>query len=461
MPCRRFTPADGARRTTLMRLLRICAAAICGVFLLAVWQRPAMGQAAVPAATAGDEAGKQPPQSDQAYHLPPDKLAKAITLNKIRLALEIAGTLWGLAVLWLLLATRTAAGAEAWVQRVTRLRWVQGLLFFALFFVVSAAASLPLDAIGHAVSRHYAISVQGWGGWLGDQGKSLALSVIFGSLILLLFSWIVRVSPRAYWVWLWAIAVPLACAAIVVTPVVIDPLFNKFEPLSKTHAELVGKLEKVVARTGTDIPPERMFLMKASEKSNGLNAYVTGMGATKRFVMWDTATDRLPDDEVMFVFGHESGHYVLNHIPKMLSIMAVALFFVFWGSARFAEWMVGRFGARWEIETVGSRAGFLTLIFALSIVGFFLTPAGNTMSRHFEHEADVYGQEAIHGLVPDPQKTAISGFNHLGEAWLDDPDPNPIVEFWDYNHPSVKNRANFAAHYDPWANGGHGEFFAQ
>jgi STE24 endopeptidase len=81
------------------------------------------------------------------------------------------------------------------------------------------------------------------------------------------------------------------------------------------------------------------------------------------------------------------------------------------------------------------------------------------MSRHFEHEADVYGQEAIHGLVADPQKTAVSGFNHLGEAWLDDPDPNPIVEFWDYSHPSVKNRANFAAHYDPWANGGRGQFF--
>jgi STE24 endopeptidase len=201
--------------------------------------------------------------------------------------------------------------------------------------------------------------------------------------------------------------------------------------------------------------------MMASEKSNGLNAYVTGMGASKRFVMWDTATDRLPDDEVMFVFGHESGHYVLNHIPKMLTIMAVALFFVFWVSARFAEWMVRRFGARWQTESVSGRAGFLTLILALSIVGFFLTPASNTMSRHFEHEADVYGQEAIHGLVADPQKTAISGFNHLGEAWLDDPDPNPIVEFWDYNHPSVKNRANFAAHYDPWANGGHGRFFAQ
>ena len=399
------------------------------------------------------------PKSDQAYSLPPDKLAQAITLNKIRLALEIVGTLWGLAVLWLLLATRAAAGLGAWTQRVVSKRWIQGLLFFGAFFLITTLASFPLDAIGHTVSRHYGISVQGWASWFGDQGKGLAITLVFGSLILLLFNMIVRVSPRRYWMWLWLISLPLIVFSVFITPLIIDPLFNKFEPLTNTHAALVTKLETVVARTGTNIPPERMFLMKASAKSNGLNAYVTGLGATKRFVMWDTATDRLPDDEVLFIFGHESGHYVLNHIPKMLGGMAVALFFVFWACAAFAEGLVRRYGSRWQIESVSSRAGFLTLIFALSIAGFVLTPASNTFSRHFEHQADVYGQEAIHGLVADPQKTAVSGFNHLGEAWLEDPNPNAFVEFWDSNHPSVKNRANFAAHYDPWANGGRGEFF--
>jgi STE24 endopeptidase len=399
------------------------------------------------------------PQSDQAYNLPPDKLAQAITLNKIRLALEIIGTLWGLAVLWLLLATRAAAGLSTWTQRVVSNRWLQGLLFFGAFFLITTLASLPLDAIGHTVSRHYGISVQGWASWFGDQGKGLGITLVIGSLILLLFNRIVRASPRHYWMWLWLISLPLILFSVFITPLVIDPLFNKFEPLTNTHAALVSKLETVVARTGTNIPPERMFLMKASAKSNGLNAYVTGLGATKRFVMWDTATDRLPDDEVLFIFGHESGHYVLNHIPKMLAGMAVALFFVFWACAAFAEGLVRRYGSRWQIDSVSSRAGFLTLIFALSIAGFVLTPASNTFSRHFEHQADVYGQEAIHGLVADPQKTAVSGFNHLGEAWLEDPNPNAVVEFWDYNHPSVKNRANFAAHYDPWANGGRGEFF--
>ncbi len=90
--------------------------------------------------------------------------------------------------------------------------------------------------------------------------------------------------------------------------------------------------------------------MKASEKTNGLNAYVSGLGATKRIVVWDTTAGRVPDDVVMFVFGHESGHYVLNHIPKMLTGFAVALFFVYWGCAAFADWLARRFG-EWGLRS--------------------------------------------------------------------------------------------------------------
>jgi Zn-dependent protease with chaperone function len=415
------------------------------------------------AQSAAPEASAQPAsnQAQSAYSLPPDKLAKAIAINRIRNIMDIVVGLWGIAVLWLLLATRAAAGLARWAERCVSRRWLQGLLFFAVLIVVLTVANLPFDIFGHHVSRAYGISVQGWGSWLGDQSKSLALSVVFGSLVMLLFNWIVRRWPRRYWLGVWAATLPILIVVLFVSPL-LEPIFNKFEPLSKDHAVLVGELEQVVARTGTKIPPERMFLMKASEKTNGLNAYVSGIGATKRIVVWDTTAGRIPDDEVMFVFGHESGHYVLNHIPKMIAGMAGALFFVYWACAGFAGWLAARFGARWHLDgnaPLASRAGFVVLLFAVSVAGFVLEPASNTFSRHFEHEADVYGQEAIHGLVPDPQKTAVAGFQALGEAWLEDPNPNPAIEFWEYNHPSVKTRANFAASYDPWANGGHGKFF--
>jgi Zn-dependent protease with chaperone function len=422
--------------------------------------QPASAAAVAPATPAQ-------PASTQAYRLPPDKLAKAIALSHIRIALDITGSLWCLAVLWLLLSTRWAAELSAWTERRLRRRWLQGLLFFAAFLVVITLANLPLDLIGHTVSRHYGISVQGWGSWFGDQGKGLCLSLLFGTPVLLLFNWLVRVSPRRYWCWIWLVTLPLIVLSTFATPL-LSPLFDKFEPLTQNHPALVTKLETVVARTGTRIAPDRMFLMKASAKSTGINAYVTGIGATKRFVMWDTTTDHLPDDEVLFIFGHESGHYVLNHIPQELSGGAVGLFFVLWGSAALAGWLARRFGVCWRLggteigqNPLASRQGFLVLLFVLSTVSIVLQPASNTFSRHFEHEADVYGQEAIHGLVADPQKVAVSAFNHMGEVWLEDPNPSPFVEFWEYDHPSVQTRANFAAHYNPWANGGHGRFFTK
>lgn len=428
------------------------------VMLAGLTSRHGCAQVPTAAQPSQQEPSAQQAASEQTYSLPPDKLAKAIALNRIRTWLDLGGSVWGLIVLWLLLVTHIAAGLEARAERVVRSRWLQGLLFFAVFLVILTVASMPLDAAGHLASRHFGISVQGWGGWLGDQAKALGLSVLVGAPVLLLFNWIVRVSPRRFWVWIWVASLPIIVLTIFVAPL-IEPLFDKFEPLSEHHADLVVELEKVVARTGTNIPPDRMFLMKASAKTNGLNAYVTGIGATKRIVVWDTTAGRIPDDEVLFVFAHETGHYVLHHIPKMLTGSAVALFFVFWGCAAFSTWLVRRFGARWHVDALSSRTGFVVLIFALSLAGFLLEPASNAFSRHFEHQADVYGQEAIHGIVPDPQKTAVAGFNALGEAWLEDPNPNPFIEFWTSSHPSVQQRSNFAAHYNPWANGGHGEFF--
>jgi STE24 endopeptidase len=405
--------------------------------------------------------------ASQAYTLPPDKLARAVALNRIRNILDIVYGLWGIGVIGLLLATGAAARLEGWAHGVSKRRWLQGILFFAVVLIVITLGSLPLDIYAHHVSRSYGISVQGWAGWVGDQAKSLGLTVLLATPVLLLFNWIVRRWPRRYWFSIWLVTLPLMVFSLFIAPL-LEPLFNQYEPLTKNYSALVDKLETVVTRTGTNIPPERMFLMIASVKTNGLNAYVNGIGATKRIVVWDTTAGRVPDDEVMYIFGHESGHYVLNHIPKMLFITAIGAFFVFWACAALAASLARRYGSRWRLldqdpaaPPLATRAGFVVLIFAITIAGFVLEPAVNTMSRHFEHQADVYGQEAVHTLVPDPQKTAVAAFNALGEAYLEDPNPNPFIEFWEYNHPSVKNRANFAAHYDPWANGGHGEFFAK
>lgn len=395
----------------------------------------------------------------QAYTLPPDELAKAINLSRIRNFLAFAGGIWGIIFLWLLLRTRAAAGVERWTERRVRRRWLQGVIFFLLLLIAVFLAGLPLDWFGQFASRSYGISVQSWRSWLGDEGTSLGLTVAVGTPLLLFFNRVVRRWPRRFWFACWLIALPLMVAAVFVQPLVIDPLFNKFEPLATTDPVLVQQLEKVVHRTGIEIPPNRMYLMKASAKTNGLNAYVTGIGSSKRIVVWDTTAGRIPNDEILFVFAHETGHYVLHHIAKGLLISAAAIFFIFWICAGFAAWLVRHRGRRWNIDALSSRAGLVALLLVLSIAGFLIEPLGNAVSRHFEHQADIFGQEAIHGIVPDPQRTAVAAFNALGRAWLEIPHPGAFVVFWLYSHPSIEQRANFAAHYDPWADGGHGKYF--
>jgi STE24 endopeptidase len=430
------------------------------IFLVGLTLALCLGQAktTVNPAQATVAASSTVPQ--QAYSLPPDKLVKAIALARIRHTLHFLGAFWGLGVLWLLLATRCAARLEDYTATLVKQRWLQGIFFFAALLVGLSLADLPLSLYAHWVSLRYGLSVQGWIGWLGDVGKSLGLSVLIGPPILLLFNWVVRVSPRRSWLWAWLITLPLMVLGDYGEPLV-EPIFNRFELLSAHHPDLVAQLEKVAARTGTNIPPERIYLMKASVKTNTLNAYVSGIGATKRIVVWDTTAGRIPNDEILFIFGHESGHYVLHHLPKGLVCAAVYLFCAYWICLRFAARLARRYGERWQIEALGSRAGFVVLLFTISVTQFLLEPVSNAMSRHFEHEADVYGQEAMHGIVPDPQKSAVAAFNDLGAASLDDPNPNPLIEFWTYGHPSTQRRAEFAAHFDPWSGGGKGKFFKQ
>ena len=149
---------------------------------------------------------------------------------------------------------------------------------------------------------------------------------------------LIRKSPRRWWLYSWMIVLPFLVFIIFLQPIVIDPLFNKFEPLDKSNPELVTAIQQVTHRGGIDIPRDRMFLMKASEKVTTLNAYVTGFGPSKRVVVWDTTIQHASTPETLFVFGHEMGHYVLNHIVIGIVAAAVGLFIGFYLLYRIANW---------------------------------------------------------------------------------------------------------------------------
>lgn len=394
-----------------------------------------------------------------AYSLPPDELKKARTKAGINHWLHFGGEAWGLVQVLLLLGT----GVVAWMQRMALRsrggRWVQGLVFLGLFLGIGTLLDLPLAVVGHQVSRVYGLSVQGWGSWAWDQTKGFLIGWVIGWPVVMLLFWVIARSPRRWWLWFWGATIPMVLLGVFLVPVVIEPMFNHFEPLEKADPALVAQLQKVVDKGHMGITPDRMFLMKASEKVTGMNAYVTGFGASKRVVVWDTTLAKATPDEILFIFGHEMGHYVLRHIARGLVLAIAGLFVSFGLGYLFVRWALGRYGTRWGIAGQDEWGALAVLVLAMSLYGVIAEPVESTLSRVQEHEADVFGQEVVHGIVADPQRVGRAAFQVLGETSLDEPEPSVLLEFWSYSHPSISRRAAFAEHYDPWAAGNAPRYF--
>jgi len=224
----------------------------------------------------------------------------------------------------------------------------------------------------------------------------------------------------------------------------VEPLFYRFAPLVSQRPALTAEIEKVTARGGLDIARDRIFEMNASEKVKSINAYVTGIGASKRVVVWDTTLKTMTIPQTLFVFGHEMGHYVLHHIwigIALSSLGILVLLFVTYHALR-------RLGVR-----VDDYASLPALLLAMAIFDFISSPIANSFSRRMEHNADIYGLEVIHGIVANPRQVASEAFQIMGEIGLADPSPSPFIEFWLYSHPSVSERVRFASEYDPWSRG--------
>ena len=396
-----------------------------------------------------------------AYTLPPEKMKLAIALFRMRTLLHFVGAGWGMVQLVLLLMLGVAAKLRDVAVRVSRNRWGQCFLFTFLLLLTTTLLNLPLRVYGHHLGLAYGLSVQGWGSWLGDAAKIFVLEWVPMGLAAMLLFWLIRRSPKRWWLWFWASAVVSVIAGVFVVPILIDPLFNHFEPLLAHGPALVAQLERVVARGPLTIPPERMFWMRASDKSTGLNAYVTGLGPSKRVVVWDTSIAKATPDEIAFIFGHEMGHYVLQHIYWSLLFVAALMLVGFWLGAWVSLWLLRRYGPAWRIDSPNDWAAFVVYLLVLAGLTFVSEPLTNGYSRMQEHAADVYGQEAVHGVVADPQQVATGTFQVLGENALEDPTPHPLVEWWSYDHPPIWKRVAFAAAYDPWAAGERPRYFAK
>jgi Zn-dependent protease with chaperone function len=392
------------------------------------------------------------------YTLPPDKLAQAYALYRIDVSLYFMTTLYVFLVLWLMLRTRYAVCLRDFAERMSRFWLVRAATVIGLFFVTLELLQLPFSIYRHHISLEYGLSVQQWGSWVGDWGKGLALNLIVSIALGWVLYGVLRRSPRRWWFYFWLATVPFLLFAIFIQPILIDPLFNKFEPLTDHHPELVEQIERVVHRAGMEIPPSRMFEMKASEKTTELNAYVTGFGSSKRVVVWDTTMSHMTTPQTLFVFGHEMGHYVLGHLMKGFAIAVGLLLVFFYLSYRIANWLMRGTGQAWGLRGLSDFASAPMLLLIFYVLSFVSEPMSNAVSRHFEHEADIYGLEITHNLVVDSGRNAAESFQVLGERSLDYPNVGKFAEVWLWSHPTIADREIFAQTYDPWAEGKQPQF---
>lgn len=392
------------------------------------------------------------------YTLPPEKYAKARRLNQIGYVGRMIAPVYQILILFLILGGGWSAKFRNLSERVSSNWLVQGVIYaaVALFFV--SLLMLPLDAAEHSVYRHYGLSIQGWDSWLWDKVKELMVAIIVGSVVVWGLVAAIRKSPRKWWLSAWVGAVCFTAVLVFLAPVVIDPLFNKFEPLAEHDDPLTQALERAVNRAGLRIPVDRMYWMAASEKVRTMNAYVTGLGASKRVVVWDTTIANATTPEILFVFGHELGHYVLGHIPKQLGILAAIFLVLFYMGFKGSMALLGRRGVGWGIRGADDLAALPLYLAVLLALMFLCTPLLNAVSRHYEHQADQYGLEITHGLTPDSGEVAARSFQLLGEMNLEDPAPAQWEIFWFYDHPWIGDRIRFSLEYDPWAAGSSGEF---
>jgi len=201
--------------------------------------------------------------------------------------------------------------------------------------------------------------------------------------------------------------------------------------------------------------------MKASEKLKSLNAYVAGIGASKRVVVWDTTIQKMNTGQILFVFGHEMGHYVLQHVWMGIGVLCLVLLLFLFLGYHAMHWALARWGERWSMRGIEDWASLPVLLVAFAVFGFLAEPVLNSFSRMLEHNADVYGLEVIHGIVPNSSEAAADAFQILGEVSLDDPNPSAFIEFWLYDHPSIRDRVSFSAQYDPWGKGQRPKYIAQ
>jgi Zn-dependent protease with chaperone function len=325
------------------------------------------------------------------------------------------------------------------------------VVLYTIFFAIALfVVSLPFSYyVGYLREHAYGLSNQTFGKWLRDTLIGAGLTAGVTALVLVPLLYLLLRRTRRWWLYLALLSVPFGLFTQIIAPIWIAPLFNQFEPMRDRALE--RRILSVANRAG--ISGARIYQVNKSVDTPAVNAYVSGWLGTERIVLWDTALRKLDEPQLLFVLGHEMGHYVLHHVTAGIGLGFVLTLLGLFVVDRVGRRLIERGSARHRVTRLADVASLPLLLLLLSLVDLALSPVTNLYSRHLEHEADRFGLELLHD-----NRAAAQMFVTLQGENLVNPRPGTLYQLWLSDHPSLAERVEFANTYRPWVKGERGRY---
>lgn len=328
---------------------------------------------------------------------------------------------------------------EKWAESTSK-RWLFKSAIFT--FCLSFASFLfffPLGFVGYRLSKSYGLSNETFHGWMRDQLIDFWIKWVFLFIIVTFLYWLIRKSEKRWWLYAWFLSIPFTVFMMFIQPVIIDPLYNDFYPLKDKALE--DKILSLAAKA--DIPAEHVYEVNMSEKTNTLNAYVTGIGSNSRIVLWDTTLTKLDDEEILFIMAHEMAHYVEKHIYFGIAGTLLLLLAGLFITAKLLDVLCDKYGEILRISDKTNLSSLPLILLILSVLSFAASPISNAVSRYQEERADRYAIEMTRDV-----DAGISTFHELTRAGLSQVNPPKLVKWFRYGHPTMKERIEMIETYE-------------
>ncbi len=340
----------------------------------------------------------------------------------------------GVLVNWVMLRTGWSAAWSERSRRITSRRWLQPAVYSVFFAIVSAILTLPWTIYaGFVREKQYALMNLTFVQWLAEQAISLAVSIVLGGIVFVIIFGVIRSAPRTWWLWGTAAATALLALSIMIAPVFIAPLFNTYTPMAP------GPLRDEILAMAREqnIPAENVYVFDQSRQTKRISANVSGIGPTVRISLNDNLLERTSPAEVKATMGHEMGHYVLNHLPRLVvynGLLVFAVLLILWW---LVPRMLRRHGERWGIRDVADPAVTPLGAIVFVVFGLVATPNVSSISRNVETEADAFGLDAAR--EPDGFASVAMRLSEYRKI-----EPGELEEIVFYDHPSGRSRVRMA-----------------